>query len=148
MPGKMTVTCVIVICCTRHSSQNFCVPVCLRRGEREDQRKALTNMIRQYIKDKQASGFEGLYLLDLESTFDYYNLSPERRAQIFDDGIHMTKYGYELLGDKAYDGLVDAMGLQAPERARSSATTRKPVEHKSDKKVNDAQRQRQSMQKP
>jgi lysophospholipase L1-like esterase len=47
----------------------------------------------------------------VESTFAYFSLSPERRAQLFDDGVHLTVYGYELLGDLVAQGLTTAMDL-------------------------------------
>lgn len=76
--------------------------------------------MRKYIKDQRAARNKGLFLLDLEAPFDYHNLSPERRQQLFDDGIHMTVYGYEVLGDYIAQGLIDAMGLAGPERSTAA----------------------------
>lgn len=54
----------------------------MRRGEREQQRKALTSMVRSYIAQQRASGNAGLVLLDLEKEFDYANLPEGRRRQV------------------------------------------------------------------
>ncbi|KAF6258256.1 SGNH hydrolase-type esterase domain-containing protein [Scenedesmus sp. NREL 46B-D3] len=80
-------------------------------GEREQQRLALTAKVREYIKHQRAAGNKGLFLIDVESTFAYLSMSPERRAQLFDDGVHLTVYGYELLGDLVARGLSIAMDL-------------------------------------
>lgn len=95
----------------------YCFAIC-HSGEREDQRKALTTSVRQYIRQQRTAGNKGLFLLDLEKPFDYWSLSPERRTQVFDDGVHMTEYGYELLGDLVYKGLLKAMGYEGAEKSR------------------------------
>jgi lysophospholipase L1-like esterase len=78
-------------------------------GEREQQRLALIGKVREYVKQQRAAGNKGLVLIDVESTFAYFSLSAERRAQLFDDGVHLTVYGYELLGDLVAQGLMNAM---------------------------------------
>jgi hypothetical protein len=83
------------------------------RGEREQQRKALTSMVRRYIRDQRWAGNKSLFLLDLEEPFGYHQLPEQRRQQLFDDGIHMTEYGYQVLGQLVFEGLVDAMGLES-----------------------------------
>lgn len=83
----------------------------LPRGEPEQQRRELTNAVRAYIAQQNAAGNMGLQLLDLEAPFDYYKLSEQRRQQLFDDGIHLTQKGYELMGDLIYHGLEHTMGL-------------------------------------
>lgn len=80
-------------------------------GEREQQRQALTAKVREYVKQQRAAGNKGLFIIDVEQTFAYLSLSPERRAQLFDDGVHLTVYGYELLGDLVTQGLANAMDL-------------------------------------
>lgn len=88
----------------------------------------LTSMERQYVTSKRAMGYKGLSLLDLEAAFNYYNLTPERRVQLFDDGVHLTAYGYDLLGSYVYRGLLDAMGVQNTEKAKLDAV-QKPNKH-------------------
>jgi hypothetical protein len=34
---------------------------------------------------------------------DFYKMSPEDRARWLDDGLHMTQYAYEQLGQYVYD---------------------------------------------
>lgn len=83
-----------------------------RSGEREVQRKALVSLVREHVAATHAAGSAGLVLLDLERPFDYWALTPERRAAIFDDGVHMTEAGYQLMGQLVADGLLRAMGLR------------------------------------
>jgi hypothetical protein len=49
------------------------------RGDGENQRRELTGKVRQYISQQNASGNSGLVLVDMESAFDYYKLSEQRR---------------------------------------------------------------------
>lgn len=79
------------------------------RGDAENQRRELTSKVRQYIAEQRASGNGGLVLVDMEGPFDYYKLSEQRRKELFDDGIHLTQEGYQLMGDLVYQDLERAM---------------------------------------
>ena len=57
-----------------HSSHSL-----MCRGDGENQRRELTGKVRQYISQQNASGNNGLVLVDMESAFDYYKLSEQRR---------------------------------------------------------------------
>lgn len=81
------------------------------RGEPENQRRDLTSKVRQYVAEQNAAGNSGLVLVDMESNFDYYKLSEQRRKELFDDGIHLTQAGYDLMGDLVYQALVRAMAV-------------------------------------
>ena len=65
--------------------------------------------MRQYVAEQNASGNNGLVLVDMEATFDFHNLPEQRRKELFDDGIHLTQAGYEIMGDLVYQALVKAM---------------------------------------
>jgi lysophospholipase L1-like esterase len=65
--------------------------------------------VRQYIMQQNAAGNAGLQLVDMETTFDYYKLSEQSRKELFDDGIHLTQKGYELMGDLVYKGFEKAL---------------------------------------
>jgi lysophospholipase L1-like esterase len=65
--------------------------------------------VRRYVAQQHAAGNTGLVLVDLEAPFDYYKLSEARRRELFDDGIHLTRAGYELMGDLIYQGMLKAM---------------------------------------
>jgi lysophospholipase L1-like esterase len=81
------------------------------RGDAENQRQDLTGRVRQYVAEQNASGNQGLVLVDMESAFDYYKLSEQRRKELFDDGIHLTQAGYNLMGDLVYQALERAMAI-------------------------------------
>lgn len=81
------------------------------QGDAENQRRELTSKVRQYVAEQNASGNSGLVLVDMESAFDYYKLSEQRRKELFDDGIHLTQAGYDLMGDLVYQALVRAMAV-------------------------------------
>jgi lysophospholipase L1-like esterase len=85
--------------------------VLLYRGDAENQRRDLTGRVRQYVAEQNASGNQGLALVDMESAFDYYKLSEQRRKELFDDGIHLTQAGYNLMGDLVYQALERAMAV-------------------------------------
>lgn len=88
-----------------------CLSLCIHRGDAENQRRDLTSKVRQYVAEQNAAGNYGLALADLESAFDYYKLSEQRRKELFDDGIHLTQAGYELMGDLVYQALIKAMSV-------------------------------------
>lgn len=83
----------------------------LSRGDAENQRRDLTGRVRQYVAEQNASGNQGLVLVDMESAFDYYKLSEQRRKELFDDGIHLTQAGYNLMGDLVFQALERAMAV-------------------------------------
>ena len=42
---------------------------------------------------------EGYYVADLCTAIPYYDMDPERRTRIWDDGLHFKREGYDLMGE-------------------------------------------------
>ncbi|GAX79903.1 hypothetical protein CEUSTIGMA_g7343.t1 [Chlamydomonas eustigma] len=75
----------------------------LRRSE--EHRRQLNVLIRQYCM-KHGVGDEGALLLDLDKLIPYVSLeTEEKRLEMFSDGLHLTKKGYNKLAQLAYDVL-------------------------------------------
>lgn len=81
------------------------------RGEPEQQRRDLASKVREYVAAQHVAGNSGLQLIDLEEPFNYHSLPEAKRKELFDDGIHLTAAGYELMGDLIFAGMSRAMGL-------------------------------------
>lgn len=83
-----------------------------QRREGEPTRRELARKIKATIASAAAAGDGSLQLLDLEGPFDWDAMSGQRRAQVFDDGIHLTEWGYtSMLADLIYNGLVKVMAI-------------------------------------
>ena len=39
------------------------------------------------------------YAFDLKSAIPYHGMDKQRREQIWDDGLHLTDQGYDLMGE-------------------------------------------------
>lgn len=77
----------------------------------EPARRELVGRIKATVADLNRAGDRSVLLLDLERPFDLDAMAGEQRARVFDDGLHLTDYGYQqYLAGLIYDGLVKAMG--------------------------------------
>ena len=45
----------------------------------------------------------------------YHSMSEENREQIWDDGLHFTPYGYNVMGDHIAKRLVDILATMTKE---------------------------------
>jgi lysophospholipase L1-like esterase len=78
----------------------------------EATRRALVAKIKAAVAGARARGDSSLQLLDLEKPFDWWSMTPEQRGRIFDDGVHLTDYGYQqYMAALIYDGLVKLLGI-------------------------------------
>jgi lysophospholipase L1-like esterase len=83
-----------------------------RRRQGEATRRALVAKMKAAVAAARARGDASLQLLDLEKPFDWWSMSPEQRKQIFDDGVHLTDYGYQqYMAGLIYDGMVKILGV-------------------------------------
>lgn len=62
--------------------------------------KALNEM----ISDHQEDGF---FTADIDKAIPYVDMPEDERKQIWDDGVHLTKAGYERMGDAIADRLIE-----------------------------------------
>lgn len=82
---------------------------CSRRSG-EPRRRELVAKVKNYITKKNKDGDHSLQLLDLEPQFNWYGMDAQQRAKIFDDGVHMTDYGYQqYMAGLIYNGLVNIL---------------------------------------
>ncbi|OJJ49098.1 hypothetical protein ASPZODRAFT_13835 [Penicilliopsis zonata CBS 506.65] len=49
---------------------------------------------------------EGFYSFDLHAKVPFHSMSEEQRSDIWDDGLHLTDIGYDLVGDLVAEHLV------------------------------------------
>ena len=47
--------------------------------------------------------------MDLFTAIPYKNMDEEKRDKIWDDGVHLTEAGYDLMGDVVADRLIDLL---------------------------------------
>lgn len=81
------------------------LPTNVKEGEAT--RKELVAKIKAAVKQQHKAGDGSLQLLDLEPQFDWWSMSPEKRKKVFDDGVHLTDWGYQqYLAGLIFDGLV------------------------------------------
>jgi lysophospholipase L1-like esterase len=57
----------------------------------DERRDALNKMIKEHKA-------EGYYTLDLHAKIPYFSMPEARRKEIWDDGVHFTPEGYDLMG--------------------------------------------------
>lgn len=84
----------------------------MRDREGEATRKALVSRIKAAVRDHRKAGDASLQLLDLEPEINWWAMSPEQRAKVYDDGVHLTDYGYQQrLAQLIFDGLVKILKI-------------------------------------
>lgn len=85
------------------------LPTFVKAGE--PVRRDLVKSIKAAVRDANGAGDKSLHLLDLERKFDWYRMEPSERGKVFDDGVHLTDFGYQqMLAPAIYQGLVKVMG--------------------------------------
>ncbi|KAL2024207.1 hypothetical protein VTK56DRAFT_9363 [Thermocarpiscus australiensis] len=85
-------------------------------------RNELNNLIKGYKR-------EGFHVFDLNKHVPYYSLSEEDKKKYWDDHLHFTPDGYDLIGNKVGNALVS---LIVSERTGNSAPPRRPRMFKDD----------------
>jgi lysophospholipase L1-like esterase len=61
----------------------------------------MTEVLSEYNAMVETSTAEvpGVFFLDMRKKMPYHSLLPEERGVFFDDGVHLTKEGYERMGE-------------------------------------------------
>jgi len=54
--------------------------------------------------------FKNRYIFDLKEKIPYHSLDEKEREEIWDDGLHFSKKGYERLGEMVGECLVGILG--------------------------------------
>ncbi|KAL6717541.1 hypothetical protein ACLMJK_005456 [Lecanora helva] len=57
---------------------------------------------------------EGFYVAHVAKAIPWTGMDEKERTKIWDDGVHLTKEGYELMGDTIADRLIDIVKEQQP----------------------------------
>jgi len=71
---------------------------------------------------------ERFYTLDLHTLIPYHALSSESRAEIWDDGLHLTPYGYGVMGDHIATFLVNTIpGIKEPKNLYATVSKEGPA---------------------
>ncbi|KAG0650846.1 hypothetical protein D0Z07_2285 [Hyphodiscus hymeniophilus] len=79
----------------RHNSKLvlFTVPECgVKNRDLDARRDELNRLIK-------ADDREGVYVFDLHSAMPYHSMSEQEREEVWDDGLHFTPRGYEVMGE-------------------------------------------------
>lgn len=83
-----------------------------RSSDNEHQRQLLGNMQREYVNGPVNSKRSGpkAYLLDLPAEwFDFWSMPAQRVAQMQDDLLHLTPYGYDMFGQLVADKILSTL---------------------------------------
>lgn len=61
----------------------------------------MTEVLFEYnaMVETSATEVPGVFFLDMRKKMPYHSLLPEERGVFFDDGVHLTKEGYERMGE-------------------------------------------------
>lgn len=80
---------------------NMTVPeTAMKNEDLNNRRDELNRSIREECDDKT------IFLFDLKNKIPYHSLPADERARIWDDGVHFTPVGYDLMGEYLAERLV------------------------------------------
>jgi len=91
-----------------------CSPVLDKRRDK------LNNKILEYKA-------ENYYTLDLHSAIPYWSMPEEQRNEIWDDGIHFTEAGYDLMGSIISDRIIQLI-LEPEGKPKDKELDQKPMQ--------------------
>ncbi|KAK4692416.1 hypothetical protein P7C71_g4787, partial [Lecanoromycetidae sp. Uapishka_2] len=60
--------------------------------------------LNEMISDHQEDGF---FTADIDKAIPFFDMPEDEREKIWDDGVHLTKAGYERMGDAIADRLIE-----------------------------------------
>ncbi|KAF9891928.1 hypothetical protein FE257_002891 [Aspergillus nanangensis] len=80
------------------------VPECAAVNKRLDEKR---NEVNSHIRGYQSPKF---YAFDLHSQLPYHAATEEFKETIWDDGLHLTAKGYDLVGNLVADHLIPLLG--------------------------------------
>jgi len=84
------------------------VPECHANiGWLNDRRNELNSSLREW-----ASETPEVHIFDLFEKIKYHSLSIEDRHELWDDGIHLTAAGYELMGELVARRMLEVLGVR------------------------------------
>lgn len=78
------------------------------------------------------------FTYDLNTAIPFWSLAPEERKAYWDDHIHLTPAGYDLMGEKIAARLVEIImppGRLQPQQANGGGATRRKKIFKDDDKI-------------
>ncbi|KAK3363119.1 SGNH hydrolase-type esterase domain-containing protein [Lasiosphaeria hispida] len=87
------------------------------REQLNARRTALNDLIKGYKRD-------GFHVFDLHSAVPYFAMSAQDQERYWDDGVHFTSDGYDLIGNKVGISLVSIL---AKERAANTPAKKRRV---------------------
>ncbi|KAL9027065.1 MAG: hypothetical protein Q9196_004354 [Gyalolechia fulgens] len=73
-------------------------------GDIVQRRKELNNLIAYHQEDR-------FFYLDLCAAVPYFSMDDTTREMIWDDGLHLTKHGYEMMGDAIATKLLELVDI-------------------------------------
>jgi lysophospholipase L1-like esterase len=69
----------------------------------DKQRQEFNRLIREELCERNKE--KTIVVLDVDRDLPQYSLNDHQRAEIWDDGVHLTPSGYDRLGDLIYQAL-------------------------------------------
>ncbi|RAO72904.1 uncharacterized protein BHQ10_008916 [Talaromyces amestolkiae] len=79
------------------------VPECAYKSEKLDRnRDALNKFILEHKEER-------FYAFDLKSAIPYHDMDEQRREENWDDGLHLTDKGYDLMGEVVSERLLELL---------------------------------------
>ncbi|KAJ4290102.1 hypothetical protein N0V88_006608 [Collariella sp. IMI 366227] len=81
------------------------VPECGVKGKIRERIDAQRNILNDLIKNHKAEGF---HVYDLHASIPYFSMSAKDRERYWDDHLHFTPDGYDMIGNKVGIALVTA----------------------------------------
>lgn len=87
-----------------------------RNSKNEQERRKLVTLMRQYVaKQPQSSDCNKpkVYFQQLPAAwFDFWSISEARVSRMQDDKLHLTQYGYDMLGGLIFDTISQHVPLR------------------------------------
>lgn len=113
---------------------NMTVPEeALRNKDLNSRRDELNQSIREECDD------ETIFLFDLNKKIPYHSLPAEERDRIWDDGVHFTPAGYDLMGEYLAERLVQIISppnIEANPNAENTTATQPHISSDSNLAIN------------
>ncbi|KAH8771672.1 SGNH hydrolase-type esterase domain-containing protein [Diaporthe sp. PMI_573] len=111
------------------------VPEAGIRGQIGQRVKARRDELNELILGHRQENF---FTFDLNTAIPFWSLAPEERKTYWDDHIHLTPAGYDLMGEKIAARLVEIImppGRLQPQQVNGAGTTRRRKIFRDDDKV-------------
>ena len=79
---------------------------------RDADRHALNDLIKKYAWENHYAGGRRTFCVDINASIPWHRSDLEEKKKIWDDHMHLTPYGYDLMGTIIFQNIVDHLNLK------------------------------------